>query len=104
MNIKAETAKSKINKLMKAIGIDRKSSEVVDLSNSSMVASSIQELKVSILSDKDKDVWLYYLLKEEEGRSIVFCNSITGVLRLRYSQKIIQRSILRSNSGVFWQH
>jgi len=68
---------------MKAIGIDGKSSEVVDLSNSSMVASSIEEVKVSILTEKDKDLWLYFLLKKQEGRSIVFCNSITGVLRLR---------------------
>ena len=83
LKIKEETTKSKISKLMKAIGIDRKSSEVVDLSNSSMVASTIEEVKVSILSEKDKDLWLYYLLKKEEGRSIVFCNSITGVLRLR---------------------
>jgi len=83
MKIKEETTKSKIKKLMRAIGIDGKSSEVVDLSNSSMVASSIEEVKVSILSEKEKDLWLYFMLKKQEGRSIVFCNSITGVLRLR---------------------
>jgi superfamily II DNA/RNA helicase len=83
MKIKEETTKSKIKKLMRAIGIDGKSSEVVDLSNSSMVASSIEEVKVSILTEKEKDLWLYFMLKKQEGRSIVFCNSITGVLRLR---------------------
>ena len=52
------------------------------MTNKGIVAENLEEYRVSINSDREKDIWLYWLLLKREGRAIVFVNSITGALRL----------------------
>jgi len=82
-NAAPETSEEKLKKLMKTIGVKKEEASVVDLSNSTLVASTLEEYRVSINSDKEKDTWLYWLLLRRTGRAIVFTNSITGAHRLR---------------------
>lgn len=53
------------------------------MSNRSIVAAKLEEYRVSITTDREKDIWLYWLLLKRVGRAIVFVNSITQALRLR---------------------
>ena len=81
-NIKADTSEMKLKKLMEIVGVEKKKSEVVDLSNKTLTAKGISEYKISCPSDKDKDHWLYWLLLKKKGRAIVFVNAISCALRL----------------------
>lgn len=55
--------------------------EVIDLSPTGGVVSTLQESKIECLS-ADKDVYLYYFLLRYPGRSLVFLSSIDGIRRL----------------------
>jgi len=81
-NMKADTSEMKLKKLMEIVGVEKKKSEVVDLSNKTLTAKGISEYKISCPSDKDKDHWLYWLLLKKRGRAIVFVNAISCALRL----------------------
>ncbi|WFD42539.1 RNA helicase [Malassezia psittaci] len=63
--------------------IDFRDSEpaVVELLPERKVASNLLEAKIACIN-KDKDVYLYYLLLRYPGRTLVFLNSIDGVRRL----------------------
>lgn len=86
-NIKADTSEMKLKKLMEIVGVEKKKSEVVDLSNKTLTAKGISEYKISCPSDKDKDHWLYWLLLKKKGRAIVFVNAISCALRLVFFYK-----------------
>merc|ERR1711990_1282427 len=81
-NIRADTSETKLKKLMEIVGVEKKKSEVVDLSNKTLTAKGISEYKISCPSDKDKDHWLYWPLLKKKGRAIVFVNAISCALRL----------------------
>ncbi|KAG6817114.1 hypothetical protein H0H87_012635 [Tephrocybe sp. NHM501043] len=55
--------------------------QVIDLSPSGGVVSTLQESKIECLS-ADKDVFLYYFLLRHPGKSLVFLSSIDGIRRL----------------------
>ena len=82
-NIKAETAESKLKRLMDILGFSKEhKSEVFDLSNKTMTAKKLTEFKVACSNEKEKDQWLYWLLHKKSGRAIVFVNAISCALRL----------------------
>ncbi|KAG6861318.1 hypothetical protein C0995_001637 [Termitomyces sp. Mi166 len=55
--------------------------QVIDLSPTGGVVSTLQESKIECLS-ADKDVYLYYFLLRHPGKSLVFLSSIDGIRRL----------------------
>lgn len=89
---KAERKQSKkdagLEMLVRNIGI-RDKREVVDFTLSKGTAQSLTE--TYLLCDvTDKDLFLYYLLLNHPGRTLVFCNSIDGVMNLVHIMHLLQ--------------
>ncbi|XP_050432548.1 ATP-dependent RNA helicase DDX24 [Adelges cooleyi] len=86
MNIKNKkkkknlTPEDKLKSLIELIGM--KNPHVINLTeNNCGITSTVNEMQV-LCSVNEKDCYLYYFLKQNPGRSLVFCNSISCVKRL----------------------
>ena len=73
----------KLENLLSLVGV-RPKAKVVDLTSSAkqLKPASLSEMKILSASLEDKDYYLYYFLRHETGRTLVFCNSISNVRRL----------------------
>ncbi|XP_042864614.1 ATP-dependent RNA helicase DDX24-like [Penaeus japonicus] len=84
MNFKKKTvqmtSETKVENLVRMIGI-KKNRKVVDVTRTFGTAESLTEAKI-FCDKEEKDYYLYYLLKQYPGRTLVFCNSIDCVRRL----------------------
>ncbi|XP_064083303.1 ATP-dependent RNA helicase DDX24-like [Macrobrachium nipponense] len=75
------TSEIKVKQLAKMIGLKAKP-KIVDVTRKFGTAESLTESRINC--DKDeKDYYLYYILKQYPGRTLVFCNSIDCVRRLQ---------------------
>nr|XP_027234786.1 ATP-dependent RNA helicase DDX24-like [Penaeus vannamei]XP_027234841.1 ATP-dependent RNA helicase DDX24-like [Penaeus vannamei]XP_027234910.1 ATP-dependent RNA helicase DDX24-like [Penaeus vannamei] len=82
------TSEIKIENLVRMIGI-KKNRKVVDVTRTFGTAESLTEAKI-FCDKEEKDYYLYYLLKQYPGRTLVFCNSIDCVRRLNNLFSILQ--------------
>ena len=73
----------KLDGLLSLVNI-RPKAKVVDLTSSAkqLKPASLTEMKLYSASLEDKDYYLYYFLRHNTGRTLVFCNSINNVRRL----------------------
>jgi ATP-dependent RNA helicase DDX24/MAK5 len=73
----------KLDKLLSLVGV-RPKAKVVDLTTQvrSLKPASLSEMKLYSATVEDKDYYLYYFLRHNPGRTLVFCNSINNVRRL----------------------
>ena len=69
-----------LERLLSSIDVQKKP-QVIDLSTQTVVAANVKEFKIDCV-EESKDFYLYYLLKLNPGRTIVFCNSISCIRRL----------------------
>uniref|UniRef100_A0A2R5LA45 ATP-dependent RNA helicase n=1 Tax=Ornithodoros turicata TaxID=34597 RepID=A0A2R5LA45_9ACAR len=76
------TENDKLEKLMRKIGVSAKP-KVVDITRKLGTAETLSESRLMCPSLEEKDSRLYYFLLAHPGRTIVFCNSIDCVRRLR---------------------
>ncbi|KAG8175689.1 hypothetical protein JTE90_011576 [Oedothorax gibbosus] len=72
--------KQKIDSLVRLTGM--KDPKVIDITRQTAVVDSLTETQI-MCSNEEKDSYLYYFLLMYPGRTIVFCNSIDCVRRLR---------------------
>ncbi|KAI5636195.1 DEAD/DEAH box helicase domain-containing protein [Phthorimaea operculella] len=92
------TAKQKLNKLVKKIGMTEP--KVVDITEQNLgTAETLTESRVACSADS-KDAHLYYILKRHPGRTIVFCNSISCVRRLAQLLTILKCHPLPLHAGM----
>lgn len=81
--MKRSQDQDKMATLMDRVGFkDPQGVELVDLTKTAMLSDSLQEGKIECL-DKEKDLYLYYLLLRYPGSTLVFFNSIDSVRRLQ---------------------
>jgi len=88
---KAEKKQSKkdagLEMLVRNIGI-RDKREKVDFTQKKGTAESLTETYV-LCDITDKDLYLYYLLLNHPGKTLVFCNSIDGVMNLVHIMQLL---------------
>ncbi|XP_030838947.1 ATP-dependent RNA helicase DDX24-like isoform X1 [Strongylocentrotus purpuratus] len=72
--------KDKLDSVMAKIGI-KEDAEVVDLTKREGTASSLLESKI-VCAVEEKDIYLFYFLRQYPGRTLVFTNSIDCIRRL----------------------
>jgi ATP-dependent RNA helicase DDX24/MAK5 len=87
----------KLKSLIQLIGM--KNPHVVNLTTANCVTSSVKEMQV-MCSVMEKDGYLYYFLKQNPGRSLVFCNSISCVKRLASVLSILKLNPLPIHSNM----
>lgn len=73
----------KLEKLLSLVGV-RPKAKIVDLTASAkaLKPATLSETKILCPKVEDKDYYLYYFLRHNRGRTLVFCNSISNVRRL----------------------
>lgn len=71
---------AKLQKVMKRVGISKKPL-IVDLTTNKVMAENLSEAKI-ICDNSEKDKYLYYFLKSNPGRTLVFTNSIDCIFHL----------------------
>merc|ERR1719431_2334147 len=76
----AMTVDLKLDKLIKEVGLSKKPA-IVDLSRKEGTAEKVVETRLNCALE-EKDLYLFYFLKQYPGRTIVFCNSINCIRRL----------------------
>lgn len=67
--------------------------KVIDLSRPELVATKLEQTKLGALPN-EKDALLYLLLRQRGGRSIVFCNAISAVSRLRALLQLLKVDVI----------
>ncbi|XP_041484197.1 ATP-dependent RNA helicase DDX24-like isoform X2 [Lytechinus variegatus] len=72
--------KDKLDSVMAKVGI-REDAEVVDLTKREGTASTLLESKI-VCAVEEKDIYLFYFLRQYPGRTLVFTNSIDCIRRL----------------------
>lgn len=87
----------KLKSLIQLIGM--KNPHVVNLTTANCVTSTVKEMQI-FCSVMEKDVYLYYFLKRNPGRSLVFCNSISCVKRLASILNILKLNPLPIHSNM----
>lgn len=75
---KQQTVEGKLNELKSMFGM--KNPKVIDCTSVKGVAENLVECRI-LCSNDEKDFFLYYILLNHPGRTIVFCNSIDCVKR-----------------------
>ncbi|XP_068227040.1 ATP-dependent RNA helicase DDX24 isoform X2 [Palaemon carinicauda] len=75
------TSEIKVKQLAKMIGLKDKP-KIVDVTRKFGTAESLTESRINC-DKEEKDYYLYYILKQYPGRTLVFCNSIDCVRRLQ---------------------
>ncbi|CAI6351222.1 unnamed protein product [Macrosiphum euphorbiae] len=91
------TPDDKLKSLIQLIGM--KNPHVVNLTTVNCVTSTVKEMQI-FCSVKEKDGYLYYFLKRNPGRSLVFCNSISCVKRLASVLSILKLNPLPIHSNM----
>ena len=73
----------KLDRLISMVGV-RPKAKIVDLTAASKThkPATLSEMKLYSANIEDKDYYLYYFLRHNPGRTLVFCNSINNVRRL----------------------
>jgi len=89
---KAIAPDSTMDKLLRTIKFHN-TMKVVDLTRSQLVAARLTQKKISCMQ-KEKEVFLYLTLRAYPGRTIVFCNAITCLQRLRSLLALLQLPVL----------
>ncbi|KAF8787275.1 ATP-dependent RNA helicase DDX24-like [Argiope bruennichi] len=84
---KTTQAKQKIESLVKLIGM--KNPKVIDITKKTAVVETLTETQI-MCSIEDKDSYLYYFILMHPGRTLVFCNSIDCVRRLRNVLELLE--------------
>ncbi|XP_040572859.1 ATP-dependent RNA helicase DDX24 [Lepeophtheirus salmonis] len=79
--MKALTPKEKLKSLTSIIGVKEKRVKVVDITRKLGTVETLTESRIHCKID-EKDYFLYYILVQHPGRTMVFCNSIDCVRRL----------------------
>ncbi|VVC39390.1 RNA helicase, DEAD-box type, Q motif,Helicase, C-terminal,ATP-dependent RNA helicase DEAD-box, conserved [Cinara cedri] len=87
----------KLKSLIQLIGM--KNPHVVNLTTANCVTSTVKEMQI-FCSVKEKDAYLFYFLKRNPGRSLVFCNSISCVKRLASILNILKLTPLPIHSNM----
>lgn len=87
----------KLKSLIQLIGM--KNPYVVNLTTANCVTSTVKEMQI-FCSVMEKDGYLYYFLKRNPGRSLVFCNSISCVKRLANVLNILKLNPLPIHSNM----
>lgn len=87
----------KLKSLIELIGM--KNPYVVNLTTANCVTSTVKEMQIFCLVN-EKDGYLYYFLKRNPGRSLVFCNSISCVKRLANVLNILKLNPLPIHSNM----
>lgn len=87
----------KLKSLIELIGM--KNPHVVNLTTANCVTSTVKEMQI-FCSVSEKDGYLYYFLKRNPGRSLVFCNSISCVKRLASVLSILKLNPLPIHSNM----
>lgn len=87
----------KLKSLIQLIGM--KNPHVVNLTTANCVTSTVKEMQI-FCSVVEKDGYLYYFLKRNPGRSLVFCNSISCVKRLANVLNILKLNPLPIHSNM----
>lgn len=87
----------KLKSLIQLIGM--KNPHVVNLTTANCVTSTVKEMQI-FCSVAEKDGYLYYFLKRNPGRSLVFCNSISCVKRLASVFNILKLNPLPIHSNM----
>lgn len=87
----------KLKSLVQLIGM--KNPHVVNLTTANCVTSTVKEMQI-FCSVMEKDGYLYYFLKRNPGRSLVFCNSISCVKRLANVLSILKLNPLPIHSNM----
>lgn len=87
----------KLKSLIQLIGM--KNPHVVNLTTANCVTSTVKEMQI-FCSVMEKDGYLYYFLKRNPGRSLVFCNSISCVKRLASVLNILKLNPLPIHSNM----
>lgn len=87
----------KLKSLITLIGM--KNPHVVNLTTANCVTSTVKEMQI-FCSVMEKDGYLYYFLKRNPGRSLVFCNSISCVKRLANVLSILKLNPLPIHSNM----
>jgi len=91
------SSEDKLKSLIQLIGM--KNPYVVNLTTASCVTSTVKEMQI-FCSVVEKDGYLYYYLKRNPGRSLVFCNSISCVKRLASVLNILKLNPLPIHSNM----
>ncbi|PVD22884.1 hypothetical protein C0Q70_16143 [Pomacea canaliculata] len=78
--VEKNALKHKLDQLVEQMGIKGKP-KVVDLTRKEAVVHTLTEAKINCQAD-EKDLYLYYLLHQYGGRTLVFCNSKDCIRRL----------------------
>lgn len=87
----------KLKKLIQLIGM--KNPHVVNLTTANCVTSTVKEMQI-FCSVMEKDGYLYFFLKRNPGRTLVFCNSISCVKRLANVLSILKLNPLPIHSNM----
>ncbi|KAF6026531.1 hypothetical protein EB796_015158 [Bugula neritina] len=83
---------SKLNELIETVGI-LKRPKVIDVTVKSQTASSLVESCI-FCTQSEKDLYLYYFLKNHEGRTLIFTNSIDCIRRLLSVFSLLKKTLL----------
>ncbi|CAL1286602.1 unnamed protein product [Larinioides sclopetarius] len=84
---KITQASQKIESLVKLFGM--KNPKVIDITKKTAVVDTLTETQI-MCSIEDKDSYLYYFILMHPGRTLVFCNSIDCVRRLRNVLELLE--------------
>ena len=71
----------------------RNAMKVIDLTRSQLVATRLEQAKVTCLP-AEKEALLYLLLRSHPGRTIIFCNAITCLQRMRSLLALLQVDVM----------
>ncbi|GFU31937.1 ATP-dependent RNA helicase DDX24 [Nephila pilipes] len=78
--VKPLQTKKKLESIINLIGM--KNPKIIDITKKTAVVDTLTETQI-MCSNEEKDSYLYYFLLMHRGRTLVFCNSIDCVRRLR---------------------
>ncbi|XP_035218253.1 ATP-dependent RNA helicase DDX24-like isoform X4 [Stegodyphus dumicola] len=80
-NKKGKLKKNKLDSLISVIGM-KDGHKVIDITKKTAMVDTLVESQI-MCSTEEKDLYLYYFLLMYPGRTLIFCNSIDSVRRLR---------------------
>lgn len=103
LNKKKKNNESNDPNLLQLLQLDQSTMLVVDLTeggSKSTPSSDQLEEKIVNCMKEEKDLYLYYFIMENPGRTIIFCNSIDCIRRLVNIFKFLQLSPLAIHSSM----
>jgi ATP-dependent RNA helicase DDX24/MAK5 len=79
-NVHQITAEEKLESLMYQVGVSEKA-KIIDVGSKQRTTQTLTEARISCTME-DKDIYLFYILRQYPGRTLVFANSKDCVRRL----------------------